>query len=76
MRFDDDANFDYYERYQPRNREKVLAPKPGVSWCWGCDANLVSSGEKCDVCGHIEPISGNKKKRRRKLTGNERRNYE
>lgn len=40
-----------YEEYKPTNREKARAPKQGLSWCGGCDANMVGFGAKCSVCG-------------------------
>lgn len=34
------------------NRQAKRRKKPGLFWCWGCDANHVSSGGRCKVCGY------------------------
>ena len=31
------------------NRDKKLAPKPGLFWC-DCDRTHVSAWQKCDLC--------------------------
>ena len=43
------------------NRNKSKAPKKGIFWCWGCDAQLVAEVEKCPFCGKRNQSS---KKRR------------
>lgn len=43
--------------YIPTNRDKVKSPsRSGFYWCGGCDANHVSDGQKCDVCGHLNGV--------------------
>ena len=37
-----------------RNRIEKLRPKLGRFWCGGCDAYLLSKGEKCPICGNRE----------------------
>lgn len=55
----------YYDyEYKPTNREKALKAKLGLSWCGGCDANLVGNGERCGVCRRIEYVNNETKKRR------------
>lgn len=52
----------HYSDYNPTNREKSKEPKSDKpSWCNGCDANLVSDGQKCEVC---DRICGGPRKRR------------
>lgn len=33
------------------NRIEKTKAKKGRYWCYGCDRALVSSGQKCPVCG-------------------------
>jgi len=40
--------------YERTNREKKMAPKSGLFWCWKCDRQIVSVGEKCPACGAKE----------------------
>jgi len=34
------------------NRQKSKRASLGLSWCPGCDRNLIGDGEKCKVCGY------------------------
>ncbi len=43
------------------NRDRVRQPKRGKGYCFGCDAALVGSGEKCPVCGRRNGTKRNKK---------------
>lgn len=44
------------------NRTRKTKPKSGLTWCWGCDANLVGDGAKCTVCGVVNKPGKFKKK--------------
>jgi hypothetical protein len=45
----------YYDTdYKMSNREKVLNPKRGNTYCGGCDRALVPAGAKCHICGWHE----------------------
>lgn len=45
--YDDDKLF------HKKNRDQAHDPKAHTKhWCTGCDAEVVSSGEKCPVCGN------------------------
>ena len=37
-------------KYEPTNRQKVLAPRLGRQWCASCDSRLVGFGSKCPIC--------------------------
>lgn len=43
------------------NRDKKTEPKSGRGWCMKCDMALVSTGQKCPCCGHINGARRNKK---------------
>lgn len=43
------------------NRDKKLSPRRTKFWCWGCDANHISPGGKCKVCGYKDPSKRKKK---------------
>ena len=53
--------------YKLTNRENTLKPRRSLYYCYGCDANHVSSGEKCEVCGRIDYVNGNWKQRKRRF---------
>ena len=44
------------------NREKKKKPQSGTFWCWGCDCNIISAGQKCYVC-KIKDMSKQARKR-------------
>ena len=44
-----------------QNRKKKKEPKSGKGWCSGCDAALISNGERCPVCGYQPDKIRNKK---------------
>ena len=47
-------NKNYYDDdYYQTNRDKRLAPKNGHGYCI-CDRSIVSSGQKCNVCGNLQ----------------------
>lgn len=37
--------------WRPNNRQRARDGKTGLYWCGRCDANHVSDGSKCEVCG-------------------------
>ncbi len=39
----------YDEDYSPNNREKVMSPKGGSSWCI-CDRAKIGNWTKCNIC--------------------------
>lgn len=41
------------ERAWVTNRDRTNAPRSGLHWCGGCDANLVGAGERCRVCRNV-----------------------
>ena len=43
------------------NRDKKLEPNKGRGWCRSCDMALVSDGQKCPCCGHVNNRRRNKK---------------
>ncbi len=44
------------------NRTRRLKPKPGFSYCSGCDKALVPDGVKCPICGSFNGPKRFKKK--------------
>jgi len=46
------------------NRESASYAKKSGSWCMCCDSYVITPGEKCPNCGHVQHKHGNKRRRK------------
>lgn len=50
--------------YKPTNRNRALTGRGSSRYyCGGCDANHISNGERCEVCGRIDRVNCGRKRR-------------
>ena len=61
--------FKFEVKYIPTNREKVKTLTYGKFFCWKCDCNIISVGNrKCNYCGANYSNIGKKLKYKKRDT--------